>query len=591
MAEKIYDLKIVAAKIREQLKSEFPNCVFSVTKDSLSIDIRLMSADFDPFVNEDDKKRGYLSINKYYINKDDRLTDKAKEVLERAVKISDQYNWNNSDPMTDYFDVNFYLHLSVGNSKTNKPFEIKSSKPSKPSRPNSSQDELVYEFKGWKMFKKIVKGKVLFVVVKDKETPVNKEQWTEIKSDVYLQTGFKWNFGNFSKWESLPDGVFAKFEEIFAKYYPTQDKPQQEPTPQQEEEKPQPIYGENRPNGTPINDEWLKELTKTYTYPKDVLFKRERLIILDELEARLENTKEDFDKDTENYLRNNVNFLFSSIDSGDGEVNLLEGLAPMNFSNKEQKRNSYRELLDRVLEIGGFNGRLDAIYGVEITVDGEANTDGDKEYEEKLSIEEKRPVRYENIFHGGLLKAYTWWGLMNAIEIARNFLNDEFECSFKYAQFTQKFVDAFSEILVTLKRKNGDEEKANMYFRGLGDKFIYLLKFGSYTGLYANSFTAGYTLLYKLKNEQEGYLEYVKEIDIFGNGFVDAKYYLPQLQEQFPNLFPKPNEQEGTDKEVLEKQTSALTMLLDYGGDTLTQDERDTLEKQISALKTLINLI
>ena len=130
-----------------------------------------------------------------------------------------------------------------------------------------------------------------------------------------------------------------------------------------------------------------------------------------------------------------------------------------------------------------------------------------------------------------------------------------------------------------------------MYFRGLGDKFIYLLKFGSYTGMYANSFSAGYTLLYKLKNEQEGYLEYVKEIDIFGNGFIDAKYYLPQLQEQFPNLFPKPKEQEGTDKEVLEKQTSALNMLLDYGGDTLTQEERDTLEKQISALKTLINLI
>jgi hypothetical protein len=571
--------------IKNKLEAEFPNLKFSVTRDSFanghSVDVVILGGNVQAFVDPNSEDNNG-SVNIYHYESDDSLTPEMKAVIKKILQIAESvesYGRHSSA----------YFHLSIG--KWNKPYVFDASKPSKPSRPNSSQDELVYEFKGWKMFKKIVKGKVLFVVVKDKETPTNREQWTEIKSDVYLQTGFKWNFGNFSKWESLPDGVFAKFEEIFAKYYPTQDKPQQEPTPQQEEEKPQPIYGENRPNGTPINDEWLKELTKTYTYPKDVLFKRERLIILDELEARLENTKEDFDKDTENYLRNNVNFLFSSIDSGDGEVNLLEGLAPMNFSNKEQKRNSYRELLDRVLEIGGFNGRLDAIYGVEITVDGEANTDGDKEYEEKLSIEEKRPVRYENIFHGGLLKAYTWWGLMNAIEIARNFLNDEFECSFKYAQFTQKFVDAFSEILVTLKRKNGDEEKANMYFRGLGDKFIYLLKFGSYTGLYANSFTAGYTLLYKLKNEQEGYLEYVKEIDIFGNGFVDAKYYLPQLQEQFPNLFPKPNEQEGTDKELLEKQTDALSMLLDYGGDTLTQDQKDTLEKQISALKTLINLI
>ena len=88
MAEKIYDLKVVASKIREQLKSEFPNCVFSVTKDSMSIDIRLMSADFDPFVNEDERKRGYLSINKFYIDRDDRLTDKGKEVLKRAKEIS-----------------------------------------------------------------------------------------------------------------------------------------------------------------------------------------------------------------------------------------------------------------------------------------------------------------------------------------------------------------------------------------------------------------------------------------------------------------------------------------------------------------------
>ena len=590
MAEKIYDLKIVAAKIREQLKSEFPNCVFSITKDSLSIDIRLMSANFDPFVDEDDKKRGYLSINKYSLDRDDRLTDKAKEVLERAVKISDQYNWDNSDIMTDYFDVNFYLHLSIGNSKTDKPFEMKSSKPSKPSRPNSSQDELVYEFKGWKMFKKIVKGKVLFVVVKDKETPTNREQWTDIKSDVYLQTGFKWNFGNFSKWETLPDGVFAKFEEIFAKYYPTQDKPQQEPTPQQEEEKPQPIYGENNPSRPLINDEWLKELTKTYTNPKDVLLKKRRLMILAELEARLENTKKDFDDDTENYLRNNVNFLFSSIDSGYGEVNLLEGLAPMNFSNKEQKRNSYRELLDRVLEIGGFNGRLDAIYGVEVTVDGEANTDFNKEYEEKLSIEEKRPVRYENIFCGGLLNYRTWYGLRSAINIAKNFINDEFECSFKYPDFTDKFKKAFTSADVELKDEDGKLEKLQFYFRGLGDKYIYLIG-KSYFGLYANSFMAGMNLLYKLKNAKEGYLSYVKDIDPFGYGLTDAKEYLPQLMQMFPNLFPKPNEQEGTDKELLEKQTDALSMLLDYGGDTLTQDQKDTLEKQISALKTLINLI
>ena len=36
------------------------------------------------------------------------------------MQIVNQYNYDNSDSQTDYFDVNFYTHLNLG--KWNKPF-------------------------------------------------------------------------------------------------------------------------------------------------------------------------------------------------------------------------------------------------------------------------------------------------------------------------------------------------------------------------------------------------------------------------------------------------------------------------------------
>lgn len=138
--------KEIAAKIREELKTKHPNCVFSVTKESYSggasISIDLMAAPFEAlkcyYKNnwvdgvrktenyQDDKGHAQLGIiSKDYENGQSNgavLTLEAWEVMKDAQSIANSYNYDDSDSMTDYFNTNFYLHLNIG--KWNKPFKV-----------------------------------------------------------------------------------------------------------------------------------------------------------------------------------------------------------------------------------------------------------------------------------------------------------------------------------------------------------------------------------------------------------------------------------------------------------------------------------
>jgi hypothetical protein len=154
---KIIDTTLIAKMIREQLKQEFPKCKFSVTSEwysgGSSITVALMSAPFEAIVESDHWEKGYAQLNHYQLyrsfeeqsggenhmmvisNEWRRLpdgvavcngayiTEKAWAVLQRAVQIGQAQNWDNSDSMTDYFDVNYYFHINIG--KWNKPFTIK----------------------------------------------------------------------------------------------------------------------------------------------------------------------------------------------------------------------------------------------------------------------------------------------------------------------------------------------------------------------------------------------------------------------------------------------------------------------------------
>ena len=99
--------------VRAWLKETYPRYTFSVRRDGYnSILIRLMKADFEAFTKEFRKIQG--DINHYNIQTSDSLTDRAKDVMTNVRDFVMSYNFDESDPMTDYFHTNFYLTLGIG---------------------------------------------------------------------------------------------------------------------------------------------------------------------------------------------------------------------------------------------------------------------------------------------------------------------------------------------------------------------------------------------------------------------------------------------------------------------------------------------
>ena len=82
---KIYDTKEIAAIVRKHIKPRFPMCKFSVRSDYNSIDVDLLAS---PFAKD---------------------SDELKAIVHYIYVFVESYNYNNSDSMTDYFDVNFYF--------------------------------------------------------------------------------------------------------------------------------------------------------------------------------------------------------------------------------------------------------------------------------------------------------------------------------------------------------------------------------------------------------------------------------------------------------------------------------------------------
>jgi len=148
-------IKEIAKKVREKLKDKYPNTKWSIRiqryAGGCSLSVDLMEVDFDFYAKpdkeyaelhfeqrhyqsveafmeswEDDIKRKTGSVNQFYIDDDFRLSDKAKELLNFANDTVNSYNFDDSDSMTDYFHVNFYLHLGIG--KWDKPLIINKSK-------------------------------------------------------------------------------------------------------------------------------------------------------------------------------------------------------------------------------------------------------------------------------------------------------------------------------------------------------------------------------------------------------------------------------------------------------------------------------
>lgn len=94
-------VKEIAKLVRKDLK-QFNDCKFSVTSDRNSISVYLWNSSLNRLtINHDHEQTGlkYIVLEKNFANK-------VNEIL-------NQYNYNNSDIMTDYSDVKFYTHLSI----------------------------------------------------------------------------------------------------------------------------------------------------------------------------------------------------------------------------------------------------------------------------------------------------------------------------------------------------------------------------------------------------------------------------------------------------------------------------------------------
>jgi hypothetical protein len=100
----------IAKLVRKDLK-QFNDCKFSVTSDYNTITVYLKDSPLNKLeVYDQSLELGWgdkvIAIEKNFRNK-------VKEIL-------DQYNFNNSEIMTDYFHVNFYSHFYLDSNLENK---------------------------------------------------------------------------------------------------------------------------------------------------------------------------------------------------------------------------------------------------------------------------------------------------------------------------------------------------------------------------------------------------------------------------------------------------------------------------------------
>jgi hypothetical protein len=117
--------KEIAQLLKEKLKGR--DIKFSLAVDNHStivLNIRSGGVDFIGNFNQtnsdsprynarfEQPAKDYLSVNHFWI--DEHFTGEAKEILEIANNCLNLNNYDNSDAMTDYFDVGHYVDINVG---------------------------------------------------------------------------------------------------------------------------------------------------------------------------------------------------------------------------------------------------------------------------------------------------------------------------------------------------------------------------------------------------------------------------------------------------------------------------------------------
>jgi len=465
-----------------------------------------------------------------------------------------------------------------------------------------SGTKFVTECSGWKLYYKTIAGKdgkkdtYVNKLVKNKETQSNKTDWEQIKGALYTQEAFKWNKADqtFEKWGSeLTEDQLKHLCALLSKYYGSEEKPAPAP----------PIPAPTPEKPSPTQSDAIVKIFRQFDTPLALsefeggVLAKQKWDALQQLEATLNDIVDKSDKPDEvvrdrQFIRKYMNARVWFTNPIDGEpftVNISKE------STEASRLDDYRLFLSNILSLGGvpyFNIGEAAIEGLKVHVDGEANYESNKEYNDKQKGNDKRPDY--TLTSGALLSSLEYYGLQNAIEIARNFITNYFVASFKYPDFTQQFKDMFVPIEVEYDEEQYDGKikkvGGTVYYMNFPDKskWLYILLKGGYAALYCNDFMIGYNLVTSMVSKPEYLLNYAKDVEGFTEGLMSATRPYKQLRNNYPVIFRKlPSTLEPAKVYSIEQDIADLEFLLSLEKDPI---EYAKLKKELDDVKFLQSL-
>ena len=111
--------KALAPKIKEVLKKYKVKGTLAVKNHSTLV-LNIQSGELD-FIGNSNSADNYIQVNVYWIN--DRYSGECKSFLNEVKDAMMVGNHDNSDIMTDFFDVGFYIDINIG--RYDKPYVFK----------------------------------------------------------------------------------------------------------------------------------------------------------------------------------------------------------------------------------------------------------------------------------------------------------------------------------------------------------------------------------------------------------------------------------------------------------------------------------
>lgn len=107
--------------IRKFLKSNFPECKFSVRKSNNTIYVMLKGSPENPFKESKfiENIKGYNTYNVRHFGNEcyDELKVEFLEMFFKIYRFIELFRYDNSEPMIDYFDTNFYYQIGIQDIK------------------------------------------------------------------------------------------------------------------------------------------------------------------------------------------------------------------------------------------------------------------------------------------------------------------------------------------------------------------------------------------------------------------------------------------------------------------------------------------